>query len=198
MFEITNIDRIFALYHATKRANRCFICDDYQANLLQIISDNHKQYSSFYNINYGNKKSPQGRFIRLSYKPFALSKKLKSYLDNYGFCMLIRSSPAFKPLLEEYATLKETKIYYSLWKGYLDKDNLAFNQSMHDFLAPYTIDYIHTSGHADITTLKKIFDVINPKQGIIPIHTEAPEKFKSLFPTQNIIVLQDGESLNAL
>jgi len=28
--------------------------------------------------------------------------------------------------------------------------------------------------------------------GIIPIHTEAPEKFKDLFKEHNIILLQDG------
>jgi ribonuclease J len=35
---------------------------------------------------------------------------------------------------------------------------------------------MHTSGHADLETLKTVFETVNPKGGIIPIHTEAPEK----------------------
>jgi len=34
--------------------------------------------------------------------------------------------------------------------------------------------------------------------GIIPIHTEAPEKFKELFKGNNIILLQDGNVFNCV
>jgi ribonuclease BN (tRNA processing enzyme) len=83
-----NIDRIFALYHAAKRAKRCFVCDDYQTNILKIVSNSHKKYTS-----------------------------------------------------------------------------------------------------------KTLFDTVKPKCGIIPIHTEAPEKFKDLFPNHNIILLKDGYTI---
>jgi ribonuclease J len=52
---------------------------------------------------------------------------------------------------------------------------------------------MHTSGHADLITLKTVFETVNPKGGIIPIHTEAPEKFQELFHEQTIIVLEDGD-----
>jgi mRNA degradation ribonuclease J1/J2 len=53
---------------------------------------------------------------------------------------------------------------------------------------------MHTSGHADSKTLKAIFETVKPKSGIIPIHTEAPEKFEELFHQQaSIIFLRDGE-----
>jgi mRNA degradation ribonuclease J1/J2 len=44
-----------------------------------------------------------------------------------------------------------------------------------------------------VETLKSVFETVNPKYGIIPIHTENPEKFKESFPEQHIISLQDGE-----
>jgi ribonuclease J len=57
---------------------------------------------------------------------------------------------------------------------------------------------MHTSGHADLETLKKVFEAVKPKGGIIPIHTEAPEKFQELFHEQfNIILLQDGAVFDA-
>jgi len=51
----------------------------------------------------------------------------------------------------------------------------------------------HTSGHADVETLNAVFETVKPKFGIIPIHTENPEKFIELFPEQNIIYLRDRE-----
>ena len=56
----TNIDRIFGLYHASKEAKRCFVCDDYQTEILKIVS---KIISNilFYDIDYEQKISA-GRF----------------------------------------------------------------------------------------------------------------------------------------
>ena len=189
----TNIDRIFALYHASKKARRCFVCDSYQAEILKIVSGNHKQYTGFYNIDYDQKTNPAGRFIELKRQgrnPFSFNGKLDPYLKKHGFCMLIRSNDAFKPLLDEYANLKDTKIYYSMWKGYLDKDKAAFNESLLNFFQPYNLEYKHTS----IETLKAVFETVNPKCGIIPIHTEAPDKFREIFSEQVIISLKDGET----
>jgi len=193
----TNIDRIFALYHASKNAKRCFVCDGYQANILKIVSKNHKQYSSFYDIDYDQITKSEGRFFKLNRQgrnPYSFNGKLKPYLEKYGFCMLIRSTDTFKPLLDEYVKFDDTKIYYSMWNGYLDRKKPAFNELLNNFLKPYKIEYKHTSGHADLDTLKTVFETVKPKCGIIPIHTEAPEKFQELFHEQaTIIPLHDGE-----
>ncbi len=186
----TNIDRLFALYHAAKKTSRCFVCDSYQAKILKIVSKNHKQYTKFYDIDFNQTKSPVGRFFELKRQgqnPFSFDGKLKLYLERHGFCMLIRSNEAFKPLLEEYSKLNDTKIYYSMWDGYLDKNKPAFNEILYNFLEPYNVKNMHTSGHADSKTLKAIFETVKPKSGIIPIHTEAPEKFEELFHQQLVL-----------
>jgi ribonuclease J len=195
----TNIDRIFSLYHAAKNAGRCFVCDSYQTNILKIVSESHKQYTTFYDIDYGKTRNPAGRFlklIRIGKKPFSFAGKLKPYLEEHGFCMLIRPNDNFKSLLEEYYKLNETKIYYSMWKGYLNEGKRAFNPTFADFIKPFEYDYKHTSGHADVKTLGILFDTVKPKCGIIPIHTEAPQKFNELFTRHNIIMLQDGQTFN--
>ena len=193
----TNIDRIFALYHASKNAKRCFVCDSYQTDILKIVSENHKQYTAFYDIDYNQTTSSVGRFFNLKRQvqiPFSFNGNLKPFLDKNGFCMLIRSTEAFKALLDEYAKLNDSKIYYSMWNGYLDCNKTAFNESLYNFLEPYKIEYMHTSGHADLETLKTVFETVKPKCGIIPIHTEAPEKFQDLFHEQtSIIPLNDGD-----
>ncbi|MDH6312263.1 ribonuclease J [Parabacteroides sp. PFB2-10] len=194
----TNIDRIFALYHAAKNAERCFVCDTYQAKIMKIVSENHKQYTSFYNIDYDQDTNPAGRFIdldRRGKRQYSFKGKLKPYLEDHGFCMLIRANETFKPLLDEYAPSPKTKVYYSMWKGYLDNKLPASNKSLSDFLQSYKLEYKHTSGHTNIETLKVVFETVTPKEGIIPIHTEAPEKFQELFSEQTIIPLRDGEIL---
>jgi ribonuclease J len=193
----TNIDRIFALYHAAKRAGRCFVCDDYQTSILKIVSMNHKESSAFYNIDYEQTTRSAGRFFELKRydgQPFSFRGNLKPYMDDHGFCMIIRASPAFKPLLDEYTKNADTKIYYSMWKGYIDDKNPAFNDNTAKFFDPYEIKFMHTSGHADIETLKNVFDTVNQKCGIIPIHTEVPEKFNELFSPHKIITMKDGKS----
>lgn len=204
----TNIDRLFSLYHAAKKSGRCFVCDGYQAQLLQIVSNYHKQYTSFYNINYMQKDSWAGRFFVLNKAPggnsFRFSDKFRKALKEYGFCMLIRASDVFKPILEEYAGTSDAKIYYSMWNGYVDHTKQAFNPALYDFLMSYSkkdtkiaIEYKHTSGHADVSTLKQVIETVSPKKGIIPIHTEAPEKFYELFgEITSVITLRDGETLD--
>lgn len=195
----TNIDRIFSLYHASKKAKRCFVCDGYQTEILKIVSENHKQFSLFYDIDYLQRTTPAGRFIELNRQgrnPYCFNGNLEPYLEKHGFCMLIRSNDTFKSLLEKYAKLDKTKIYYSIWNGYLDCKKPAFNESLYNFLKPYKLEYKHTSGHADIETLKAVFATVKPKCGIIPIHTEAPEKFQELFQDQTILSMQDGDIFN--
>lgn len=195
----TNIDRIFALYHSTKTVKRCFVCDDYQKRILKIVSNNHKKQSAFYDIDYENTDTPDGRIITLNRNNeeyFSFERNLKPYLERHGFCMLIRTNVAFKPLLEKYINLAETKIYYSMWDGYLDNSSQAFNETLYNFLEPYgDIKHLHTSGHTDLKTLREVFEIVKPKRGIIPIHTENPEKFQTLYDKQTIILLEDGETL---
>ena len=199
----TNIDRIFSLYHAAKNAGRCFICDKYQAQIMQIVSENHKMYTPFYDINYEQKGHWAGRFFTLKRAKdsnvFLYSDSFKGAISKHGFCMLIRSSEAFRSFLTEYTNASNAKVYYSMWKGYLDSNKPAFNEALYNFLSPYPLKYMHTSGHADISTLKIVFETVKPSSGIIPIHTEFPEKFNELFGgVAPVIMLNDGISFNCI
>ena len=53
---------------------------------------------------------------------------------------------------------------------------------------------MHTSGHIDKADLREFFRLLNPKQGVIPIHTESPDAFAKLFGAEwSVKVLNDGE-----
>ena len=50
---------------------------------------------------------------------------------------------------------------------------------------------MHTSGHADVETLKEYANAINPKM-IIPIHTNNKKEYKSIF-AQTVLELDDNQ-----
>jgi hypothetical protein len=84
---------------------------------------------------------------------FTFHGKLKPYLDERGFCLLIRSTAAFKSLLEAYAGLPDFNCIYSMWDGYLDKRRSAYNEALDDFLKPLDISVMLTPISVILTPL---------------------------------------------
>ena len=66
-----------------------------------------------------------------------------------------------------------------MWDGYLQKSG---TKDFLDYLISrnFTIHKIHTSGHADTATLKKMVKAINPKT-IVPIHTFSGVEYARIF-----------------
>ena len=92
--------------------------------------------------------------------------------------------------------LADTKVCLtnSIWAQYWEQDKLEIN-SLKEWLAEkpehrQKLPDIHTSGHADMASLQKIVNHIQPKC-IVPIHTEMPEKYKTLFPNYTVIHATD-------
>jgi len=50
---------------------------------------------------------------------------------------------------------------------------------------------VHTSGHAEIATLKKVVNKLKPGK-IVPIHIFHPDKYGGLF-SRKIVQISDGE-----
>jgi ribonuclease J len=170
----TNIDRIGVFYHANPRG-RLFVCDEYQKKQLDFVSGNHSHKSRFYDF---------GRVM--SYSP-----NLNGSMEKRGFCMLIRRNDFFKQFLEKYNG--RGTIIYSMWDGYLSGE--AKNPGLIDFLAPFQYEKLHTSGHAAPGVLAELYSVLKPKEGLIPIHSDSPERFEKIITRGNIILLSDKETL---
>ena len=187
----SNLDRAFSLYHATCQTERIFLCDSYQKRLMEIVASNHGSYSNFYKIRqliYTPPRNKEGQF----YFP----DKLLRLMQAKGFCMLIRDNRHFWKAVSQFDGDADQAIYYSLWEGYLDEKSPAYNPNMKEALSNYpNYKSMHTSGHCDIRTLEKMFRQVKPRKGIIPIHTEHPERFNALFGNiAPVITLQDGET----
>jgi len=194
----TNIDRIGAFYHANPKG-RLFVCDAYQKKQLETVRQDHAEKSDYYNFQHVYDYAPN----------------LDALMEKKGFCMLVRQGEYFRRIMEKYikddqkilsndpeyspggasTAIEPNKflLIYSMWTGYLDER--AKSQELVDLLAPYDYRVLHTSGHASPEDIKKLYETINPKCGLIPIHTDDPEVFLRFIPESSTILLNDGELL---
>ena len=177
----TNIDTIAEFYNAAIENHRLFVvCDDFQTEIFQIVSATSK--SSFYNFD--------------RHKVYVYGKNLNSLMSQYGFCFLGRANTVTKRAM---ATFSDNTLIYSMWRGYLDKTHVAFDQYKSEFVNSAVvngshIEYLHTSGHADLSSIMKVCEITQAKI-IVPIHSEKPAAIESLALTGEVKILQDGESI---
>ena len=193
-----NIDRLVSVYKACNKTNKIMVVDVYVATILKELSKFAAiQYpsKSFTNLkvmfpyftsrrlkNEGNKK------ILYQFRNFKITKEeISNQADK--IVMIVR--PSMQRDLEHIKGINGGNLVYSMWRGYLDKPN---TKQFIDYLKnrKFNIHKIHTSGHADIGTLKKMVEAINPKN-IVPIHTFRGGDYKKVFTTP-IVELKDGET----
>ena len=168
----TNIDRIAAFHKAALSANKMFICDYYQNEILKYVSSNSR--SSLYKFNE-NKDT----------KVYCYGKNMLDKMKQCGFVMLVRPTDRFKEVINNFT---DYHFIYSQWLGYLKGENKDYKR-IQDFL-PKKFEYLHTSGHATPEAIEELKDVTNPKY-VIPIHTEKKDKMKEI--TDKAIILEDNE-----
>ena len=136
-----------------------------------------------------------------NYEPFILSivngefwmnDKFEALLKDKGYVLIARSNPRFDNFIAAIHGEKQT--YLSMWDGYVNSDMAAFNEKLAHSLGDSFL-YKHTSGHCDMNSLHDVFRLLHPK-ALIPIHTDAPEKFAELFSDEwPVILLDDGDGI---
>ena len=193
-----NIDRLTSIFKACKRTGKLFVVDVYVAKVLKELSkfagipypsENFeilKVMFSFYTSrrlkNEGNEK------VLYQFKKYKITKEEISNQPE-KIVMIVR--PSMQKDLENITTIEGGNLIYSMWEGYLQKSNTKeFVRYLKN--RKFTMHKIHTSGHADTKTLKKMVEAIKPKN-IVPIHTFEGDKFKSIFK-EPIVELMDGET----
>lgn len=110
-----------------------------------------------------------------SFAPLFYTDKQYGKLKRRGFAMVVGISRAdrIKELLDKLPQ-EETLLIYSTWDGYYknaeqvkaDSKYKEFREMFHN-----VVD-IHTSGHADKATIKKVIETVRPKE-VICIHKKA-------------------------
>ena len=188
----TNIDRVFSLYHAALRAGRVFLVDAYQKQIMDVVIQKDPLWGKSSLYRYG-KYEPM--VLMYDKGQFLVADKFKAFLDKKGYVLIARSNPRFDILVER--ILGEKQKYLSMWKGYVKEGTETYNKNLADSLGK-DFKYMHTSGHSDMNGIREVFRLLQPK-AVIPIHTDAPEKFAEIFSDEwSVILLNDGEGISAL
>ncbi|NLA63156.1 MAG: MBL fold metallo-hydrolase, partial [Bacteroidales bacterium] len=120
---------------------------------------------------------------------FASSKITKETISANTSDYVVVVRPNMKVDIER-ITAPRGNLIYSMWDGYKKK---PYTMDFLDWFTSksFTIVDIHTSGHADTPTLKRLVAAIKPKY-IVPIHTSKGENYQDIFDYP-IVRLKDGE-----
>jgi len=172
MCSSTDMERLATFHAANKEMKaRPFVCDDFQKNVLEIFSDSAGKKSALFDFG----------------EPYAFWKendKLIQWMQDKGFCMLVRATDKFNDYIEFLLPLLEkdkTILIYSMWKEYVNPKSKHANKKYLDFIDNFPkLSKIHTSGHASAECLADVCNLVNPKKGIIPIHSENSADYKNL------------------
>jgi len=167
----TNIDRLAGMAAAARRVGKPFVCDMYQKSLLDVATQYGGPYSSLYDFSHVVPDTRQRR----------------DALRESGFVMPIRAGGGYYRFLRSFPR-QETLLIYSMWPGYIERED-----SINQFFWGTNFICLHTSGHADAQSIRAVCRAVRPKLGVIPIHTEAPDRFDAVCEPYPILHLYDGE-----
>lgn len=166
----TNIDRLAAFFAAAKQAGRLFVCDRYQKSILDVAT------------RYSGEKSPLYDFSRV----LTYGQNLLPRMERQGFCMPIRGGEWARSLAERFDP-KQSLFVYSMWPGYLERD-----PDLKELVEGQNWTPLHASGHGSPEQIKAVCDVVRPRLGVIPIHTEAPERLAEAVAPYPVMSLSEG------
>lgn len=191
-----NIDRLVSIYRACKRTGKLFVVDVYVASILKELS------------NYGKIPFPSSKYLEVKvifpnavtkilnekgqkkqfyqFKAFKITRdEISANKDN--IVLIVR--PSMKKDLEKIQNVDGGNLIYSMWEGYMEKNRTKKFINYLTEKRKFSLDIIHTSGHADIDTLQRMVDALEPKF-IVPIHTFYGNEYKKHF--NQVLEINDG------
>lgn len=188
MHSSTNIDRTISFIKSALKTGKNYILDLFTYSLNKVVNMNIK-------VDY--KRVFVWIPLRYSYKDETFKNKYMHF-DNSSFFGKKYAMNVKVSMLDDIKKLKEKGLItnacliYSMWQGYIEKEEKLRN--FIDEIKNMGIEFkeLHTSGHADINSMIKLNETVNPDKTII-IHTENREKGKNIF--NDIVDLNDNEFL---
>jgi len=190
-FSAQNLDRFVSVYKTALALRKTLVIDPYTCFVLEQFAHLGPKIPQW---NWGN--------IRVYFVNNSLTKKLGKHKFKYKSKKISLKEILDVPenfiikdnFIIRQKILAETKdlcLIHSAWEGYLKEDN-SFKQDAQKYNLPLRI--LHTSGHCDLFTLRKVVRNLAPKF-VIPIHTTCAKEYKNIFNVP-ICLLSDGEKLD--
>ena len=156
----TDIERLASIKVAAENANKPLcILSLFMKRMMEFFTE--RQFSL-----------SRGLF---SFAPLYYTDKLYGKLKRRGFTIVVGASQAdkVKKLLDKLPQ-EETLLIYSSWDGYYkNAEQVKANSKYKEFREMFhNVVDIHTSGHADKATIRKVIETVCPKE-VICIHKES-------------------------
>lgn len=193
-----NIDRICTIFRACIKQSKQLVVDPFVANVLADVAKLNpkipsvataEQMKVYFPTRHTSllMESNKEKFI-YSLNPQVNKVSYPNFAATPGrYVMIVRPK-----VLEYLRKIKVEHIRFvkSIWRGYWDDPSTAYFRKWVESNCEVLPD-IHSSGHADIGSLRNIVDFVKPKH-LIPIHTDSPEYFGEHFPGTNVLYLEDN------
>ena len=179
MMSAMNIDRLITANNIAKATSRVFLEDIYTADIVCSINNELPIPNKNNNVRVF---TTGGNSLYQRLQSYGDAKIGKKEIANTPFLMCIRQSMKnYLDKLNELLSFEDGVLFYAMWKGYMEQPE------MKEFLTKLEqkgvkIHILHTSGHADVDTIRALVDVTKPSI-IAPIHTENAIWFKETYPT---------------
>ena len=188
-----NIDRLVTIYKAAKRSGRQLIIDMYTAEILRAIGNPKLPQAGWNGIKVFLPESQKRQIKRKQL--FSITRQHKQSriyaekLHEAASKAIMLFRPSMMSDMDKAGCLQEAGPIYSLWPGYLKREEL---RSFHAWLDRYDIPLVHchTSGHASTQDLQRFAKAIEPKM-LVPIHSFETKRFNEYF--DNVVMKKDGQ-----
>ena len=188
----TNLDSLASFYQAAQSAASPFgrylyTYNSYYEKQLRTFSETAGNFSEVYQFHNVHKLD-----LNKELKTDRWSKTQKELMEYTGFLAVIKPEEWCEKYIDAFIADYKAGIIdempvliYSMWDGYVDNDNKAKKQEWIDFLDRQVakgveVNHLHTSGHATAEMIKDMIIAVDPREEIIPIHTECKEAFWNL------------------
>lgn len=186
MHSSTNVDRTISFIRSALKTGKNYVLDLFTYSLSKVVNLNIK-------VDY------KRIFVWKSIRYFSKDEAFKNKYINFDNSLLFGKKYAMNvkvSMLDDIRKLKEKGLItnacliYSMWSGYIEKDEKL--KKFIEEIGDMGIDFkeLHTSGHADVASMKRLNEIVNPDKTII-IHTENRKNGVDVF--NNIIDLGDNQ-----
>ena len=156
----TDIERLASIKNAASKARKTlYVCSKFLVSTMNLFTKFESGLS-------------KGLF---GFSPRMLLPNNLNRVKNRGFVLIAGTSQRARveEILKE-LPVEETLLIYSSWEGYYTvPEQIAANPGYRKFRELFTnVVDIHTSGHADKETIKRVIDIVKPLDTIV-IHKES-------------------------
>lgn len=144
----TNLDSLASFYHAAASYGMGMYGNSYVYSQLKTFRETAGKATPFYDFKYAYE-------ARFDFVLPGLGMTQEEFMRKKGFVAVIKGEPGYEKWIERFGDLNPV-VVYSMWEGYVEPGNEAFDKGLYDFVEKYHGICMHTSGHAPAEVIGEV------------------------------------------